>query len=76
MPPGRPYQPHESYIVGEYIEHPSFGRGRVADVQGAKCRVDFGGSSKILACARRDISTPVAEVGAAILGGMIRELYQ
>lgn len=77
LPPGRPYQPHESYVVGETIEHPSFGRGRVVDVQGAKFRVAFEtGSTKTLACARQDVATPAADVGPSILGHMIQELYQ
>lgn len=45
----RAYAPQERYEVGEAIEHPRFGKGRVeALVEGNKIRVGFGGEARVL----------------------------
>jgi hypothetical protein len=52
MAPGtdaRPYKISETYSSGEYLEHPTFGMGRVVDVVGAqKIEVIFKEGRKVL----------------------------
>lgn len=56
MPEGhepRRYKVSESYVVSEFIEHPSFGTGRVLEITGAeKMIVIFRDGRKTLLCNR------------------------
>ena len=36
-----PYSPHQEYDKGDVIQHPKYGRGRVADVRGDRIDVKF-----------------------------------
>lgn len=46
--PARPYSPKEVYAAGEWIEHPKFGRGRVAQARGGKVEVRFESGARLL----------------------------
>lgn len=50
----RPYKVSDSFVSGEYIEHPVFGTGRVIDIVGAeKIQVIFKEGRKVLLFNRR-----------------------
>lgn len=57
MPPGtssRPYTTSASYACEEYIEHPTFGVGKVIDILGLeKMQVIFREGRKVLICNQR-----------------------
>ena len=46
--PARPYSPKEVYAAGEWVEHPKFGRGRVAQARAGKIEVRFESESRLL----------------------------
>ena len=46
--PSRPYSPKEVYAEGEWVEHPKFGRGKVAQARGGKIEVRFESGSRLL----------------------------
>lgn len=46
--PARPYSPKEVYAVGEWVEHPKFGRGKVTQARGGKIEVSFESESRLL----------------------------
>ena len=46
--PARPYSPGEVYAEGEWVEHPKFGRGRVAQARGGKIEVRFESGNRLL----------------------------
>lgn len=48
----RPYDPAAAWSQGELLEHPKFGRGRVAKVEGGKLEVVFADGSRVLALRR------------------------
>jgi hypothetical protein len=54
MPPDaepRPYKLTDVYAVGEFIEHPALGVGRVLDIVGRqKIQVVFRDGRKVLIC--------------------------
>lgn len=57
MPEGvspRAYSPKDTFDTGEYIEHPTFGTGRVLDVVGReKIEAIFRSGRKVLICNRK-----------------------
>jgi hypothetical protein len=46
--PLRPYSPQGVYAEGEWVEHPKFGQGRVAQARGGKIEVRFESGSRLL----------------------------
>jgi hypothetical protein len=46
--PARPYSPKEVYAAGDWLEHPKFGRGRVAQARSGKIEVRFDSESRLL----------------------------
>lgn len=46
--PARPYSPKEIYAAGEWVDHPKFGQGKVAQARGGKIEVRFESGSRLL----------------------------
>ncbi|HEX8559868.1 MAG TPA: DUF3553 domain-containing protein [Pyrinomonadaceae bacterium] len=46
--PVRPYSPKEVYAAGDWVEHPKFGLGRVAQARGGKIEVRFESEGRLL----------------------------
>ena len=46
--PARDYSPKEIYAVGEWVEHPKFGQGKVAQARSGKIEVRFESGSRLL----------------------------
>jgi hypothetical protein len=46
--PVRRYSPQEVYITGEWVEHPKFGTGKVAEARAGKIEVRFKSGSRLL----------------------------
>lgn len=46
--PARPYSPKDVYAAGDWLEHPKFGRGRVAQARSGKIEVRFESESRLL----------------------------
>ena len=46
--PVRRYSPQEVYTAGEWVEHPKFGTGRVAEARAGKIEVRFESGSRLL----------------------------
>ncbi len=46
--PARPYSPKETYVAGEWVEHPKFGQGKVTQARGGKIEVRFESEGRLL----------------------------
>ena len=46
--PVRPYSPKERYAEGEWLDHPTFGQGKVSHARGGKIEVRFGSENRLL----------------------------
>jgi hypothetical protein len=46
--PPRPYSPKEVYGEGEWVDHPTFGQGKVAQARAGKIEVRFESGSRLL----------------------------
>ena len=46
--PARPYSPKEVYAEGEWVEHPKFGQGKVAQARAGKIEVRFESGGRLL----------------------------
>ena len=46
--PARPYSPKEVYGEGEWVDHPTFGQGKVAQSRAGKIEVRFQSGSRLL----------------------------
>jgi hypothetical protein len=46
--PARPYSSKEVYAEGEWVDHPTFGRGKVARARAGKIEVRFESESRLL----------------------------
>jgi hypothetical protein len=46
--PARPYSPKDVYAAGDWVEHPKFGRGQVAQARGGKIEVRFESGNRLL----------------------------
>jgi hypothetical protein len=46
--PARPYSPKEVYAAGEWVEHPKFGQGQMAQARGGKVEVRFESGTRLL----------------------------
>jgi hypothetical protein len=46
--PARPYSTKEVYAVGEWVDHPKFGQGKVAQARAGKVEVRFESGSRLL----------------------------
>ena len=46
--PARRYSPKEVYAEGEWVDHPKFGQGKVAQVRAGKIEVGFESGSRLL----------------------------
>jgi hypothetical protein len=44
----RPYSPKEVYSAGEWLDHPTFGRGKVSQARGGKIEVRFESGGRLL----------------------------
>jgi hypothetical protein len=46
--PARPYSPKEVFAEGEWVDHPTFGQGKVAQARAGKIEVRFESGSRLL----------------------------
>jgi hypothetical protein len=46
--PLRPYSPKEVYSEGDWIDHPTFGHGKVSQARGGKIEVRFDSGNRLL----------------------------